>query len=105
MNVNDLISANPNVVVVSVGDKPVGPRSIASIARDIKADWSKIGKGVNYAAKPYLDAMFSLDKISDNYGLDSGASVVAYFLANANSYRGEKAKALKAELKKIAGIK
>jgi hypothetical protein len=28
-----------------------------------------------------------------------------YFLSNASSWRGEKAKAIKAELKKIAGVK
>lgn len=74
-------------------------RSISTIAREIQADWSKIGKGVNYAAKPYLDAMKSLDKISDDYGADTGKSVVLYFLSNASSYRGETAKRLKAELK------
>lgn len=74
-------------------------RSISTIAREIEADWSKIGKGVNYAAKPYLDAMKSLDKISDDYGADTGKSVVLYFLSNASSYRGETAKRLKAELK------
>jgi len=74
-------------------------RSISTIAREIEADWSKIGKGVNYAAKPYLNAMKSLDKVSDDYGADTGKSVVLYFLSNASSYRGETAKRLKAELK------
>ena len=74
-------------------------RSISTIAREIEADWSKIGKGVNFAAKPYLNAMKSLDKISDDYGADTGKSVVLYFLSNASSYRGETAKRLKAELK------
>lgn len=77
-------------------------RSIASIAYDISSDW---GAKVNYAAKPYLDAMFSLNSIEDNYYFDSGRSVVLYFLANASSYRGETAKKLKAELKSIVGIK
>lgn len=74
-------------------------RSISEIAREIKADWSKIGKGVNYAAKPYLEAMMSLNSISDSYGCDTGKSVVLRFLSNAASYRGETAKRLKAELK------
>lgn len=73
------------------------PRSIRTIASEIKKDWTK----VNYAAKPYLDAMGSLDKITDKYYQDSGASVVSYFLANASSWRGEKAKAVKAELNKM----
>lgn len=70
-------------------------RSLATIAREIRADWTK----VNYAAKPYLDAMASLDSVHDSYGYDSGKSVVLYFLSNAATWRGDKAKAIKAELK------
>ena len=70
-------------------------RSIREIASEIETDWTK----VNYAARPYLDAMYSLDSVSDSYGLDSGQSVVAYFLANAGAWRGDRARALKAELK------
>lgn len=71
-------------------------RTISQIAREIRRDW---GVKVNYAAKPYLDAMMALDGIGDAYGLDSGRSVVAYFLGNAGTYRGETARKLKAELK------
>ena len=70
-------------------------RSIAAIAYEIKKDWSN----VNYAAKPYLDAMTALNAIDDDYYYDSGKSVVRYFLSNASSWRGDKAKAIKAELK------
>ena len=70
-------------------------RSLSAIALDIKNDWQK----VNYAAVPYLDAMMELESINDKYYQDSAHSVVAYFLANASSYRGEKAKQLKSELK------
>ena len=69
-------------------------RPIHVIAREIRRDWSK----VNYAAEPYLAAMSYLDSISDNYFLDSGSSVVAYFLANARSWHGEVAKSIKKEL-------
>jgi len=72
-------------------------RSIRAIALDIKKEWVK----VNYAANPYLDAMLELDSINDKYYLDSAKSVVLYFLSNASSFRGEKAKALKAELKAL----
>jgi len=72
-------------------------RSIATIAYEIKKDWSN----VNYAAKPYLDAMTALNAIDDDYYYDSGKSVVRYFLSNASSWRGDKAKAIKAELKAI----
>jgi hypothetical protein len=71
-------------------------RTISQIAREIRRDW---GVKVNYAAKPYLDAMASLESINDAYYADSGRSVVSYFLGNAGTYRGETAKALKAELK------
>jgi len=35
----------------------LGEMSISEIAREIRKDWSQQGKGVNYAAKPYLEAM------------------------------------------------
>ena len=72
-------------------------RSLSAIARDIRADW----KPVNYAAKPYLDAMATLDNINDKYMFDSGKSIVLYFLANASSWRGDKARAIKSELKSM----
>ena len=70
-------------------------RPISSIARDIGRVWDK----PNFAAKPYLDAMRALYSVNDAYGYDSGKSVVLYFLANAATFRGEAAKALKVELK------
>jgi hypothetical protein len=75
------------------------------LARMARRDWSQSGKGVNYAAKPYLDAMHSLEKITDTYGADSGDSVVAYFLGNATSWKGPVAKTIKAELKRRLGRK
>ena len=76
-------------------------RSISTIAREIRADWQK----PYFGAVPYLSAMQSLDSIEDNYYEDSGKSVVLYFLANAQTWKGEKARAIKAELKKSCGIK
>jgi hypothetical protein len=70
------------------------------IAGHVRRDWGSQGKGVNFGAKPHLDAMQSLEHISDNYGMDSGKSIVAYFLSNAGTYKGPKAKAIKAELKR-----
>ena len=85
-----------------MSDKIQNTRSVSSIARDIRADW---GSKVNYAAKPYLQAMLSIDSTHDSFGHDSGESIVRYFLCNASCYRGEKAKALKAELKTLCGMK
>lgn len=72
-------------------------RPINQIAREIARDWHN----VNYAAKPYLSAMYQLEQISDSYYYDSGESVVRYFLANAGTWRGETAKRIKAELKEM----
>ena len=58
-------------------------QTISTIAREISHNW----KNVNYAAKPYLQAMHSLDSASDSFGYDSAKSVVSYFLANATGYR------------------
>lgn len=77
------------------------PDNLGDIARMIRRDWGKQGKGVNYAAKPYLDAMASLDSINDKYGYDSGKSIVAYFLSNASSWKGPVAKAVKGKLNKM----
>jgi hypothetical protein len=74
-------------------------RPLWFIAREIAADWSGKGKGVSPYAKPYLDAMGYLNTVRDNYFHDTGSSVVAYFLANAGSWRGDVARRVKAELK------
>lgn len=76
-------------------------RPLYQIARDIYKAWPK----VNYAAKPYLEAMRELSSINDKYGFDNARSIVLYFLSNAASFRGDEAKALKLELKTIVGIK
>jgi hypothetical protein len=70
-------------------------RPLYEIARDVRSNWPK----VNYAAVPYLDAMARLDRITDNYGMDSAESVVIYFLGNATTWRGEDARRIKSELK------
>jgi hypothetical protein len=67
---------------------------IRDIAAIVKQDWKK----VYFGEVPYLDAMFALNSINDRYGEDSGQSIVAYFLGNAVAWRGEVARAVKAEL-------
>lgn len=70
-------------------------RSISTIAREIRRDWIK----PNFAAVPYLEAMQTLNLITDKYYYDSADSVVRYFLSNATTWKGDKARAIKAELK------
>jgi hypothetical protein len=72
-------------------------RTLNTIARDISRDWTK----PYFGAVPYLDAMRSLQSITDKYYYDSAESVVRYFLANATSWKGETARAIKAELKTL----
>jgi hypothetical protein len=78
-------------------------RQLSEIAVEIRQNWKKSisGTDVNFAAKPYLDAMSGMGDINSNYGWDSGKSIVAYFLSNASSWRGETAKRVKAELNKM----
>jgi len=52
-----------------------------------------------------LAEMVHLNTPDDSCGHDSAKSIVLYFLANASTYRGEKAKALKLELKTLCNIK
>jgi hypothetical protein len=71
------------------------PRPLREIAADIRKHW------VNpyFGAIPYIDAMATLNAVSDNYGYDSGRSIVMYFLSNATTWRGEDARRIKFELK------
>lgn len=76
--------------------KDKGPkRPLCVIASEIKKEW----KNVYFGAKPYLDAMLTLNSVADKYFFDDGDDIVRYFLANAQTFRGDAAKRLKAELK------
>ena len=72
-------------------------RAIKDIAKEIRSDWKK----PYFGAVPYLEAMETLNSIEDNYYFDSAKSIVLYFLANANTWRGETARRIKAELKSM----
>ena len=73
------------------------PRPIHAIALEINIRWPK----PYYGAVPYLTAMYALTTIEDDYGSDSARSIINYFLANANTFRGEDARRLKEELKAL----
>ena len=72
-------------------------RPLYDIAREIRNDW----KNVYFGAVPYLDALGDLDSMSDAYGADPASQIVAYFLSNATSWRGETARRIKAELNQM----
>ena len=77
-----------------IADSDLKALSLNEIAGLIYENWAN----VNYAAAPYLKVMAILENIGDDYYFDSGRLVVMYFLLNASSFRGEAAKAIKAEL-------
>lgn len=74
-------------------------RSISTIARAIREDW----KNIYFGAVPYVDAMSELDSIDDKYFADSARSIVLYFLANAQTWRGETVRKIKRELNNLVG--
>ncbi len=73
------------------------PRPIYEIARDIRREWLHISPH----ARPYLDAMLTLSKVTDRYICESASDIISRFLCNASSFRGDKARALKQELKNL----
>lgn len=73
------------------------PRTISEIALEIEQKW----KNISIYAQPYVNAMKWLNTIHDNFGYDSGRSIVLYFLSNSNVWRGEDARRIKAELKEL----
>lgn len=76
-------------------DRDIKLRTISVIAREIRADWQK----PYFGAVPYIDAMLQLESIDDMYGCDTAESIVLYFLSNATTWKGEKAREIKKELK------
>jgi hypothetical protein len=72
-------------------------RPISAIANDILQEWTN----VSVYAKPYLAAMQCINHPDDTYIAEDGKTIVLYFLSNASSFRGPKAKELKAELKEL----
>lgn len=76
-------------------------RSLREIAGEIQRTWvRKDGtSSIYFGAVPYVHAMRGLETVNDTYGCDRASDIVRYFLANANTYRGEAARRIKAELR------
>lgn len=75
-------------------------RPLHEIAKEIRKDWP-VAWNEEHPAGAYLIPMSTLNKVTDNYFMDSGKSIVIYFLSNATGWRGETAKRIKAELKEM----
>ncbi len=71
------------------------------LASRIKIAWAR----PYFGAVPYLNALASLGSMTDRYGEDSARSIVAYFLANATTWRGLDARLIKAELNRRLKLK
>ena len=78
-------------------------RTLSEIAKDILQHW----KNPYFGAKPYIQAMLLIHSTDPKapYLAESAEDIVAYFLANATTFRGEDAKRIKAELRKQYNIK
>ena len=69
-------------------------RNLNHVAQEIRKCW----ESPYFGAVPYLEAMLTMNHIMENYGCDSAESIVAYFLGNAQTWRGEDARRIKKEL-------
>jgi hypothetical protein len=74
-------------------------RLLKEIAKEIQTEISE--KSYYIYAQDYIEALLQLEQIDDQYYADSAVSIVNYLLANLQSWKGDKARAIKAELKTI----
>ena len=72
-------------------------RTLCEIAKEITTDW----KNPYFGSVPYIRAMYTMNSINDKYFLDSGREIVARFLGNAQTWKGETARRVKVELNKM----
>ena len=72
-------------------------KPLSYTAQIIRANWANPSPH----AVPYIDAMAQLNSINDNYYADSAESVVMRFLCNAQTWRGDTARLVKAHLKSL----
>lgn len=77
-------------------------RPLYEIAREIQKDPAY--KSAAWCAGPYVSAMGSLSTMADRYYEDDARSVVLYALSNLQSWRGAKAREIKAELKGMLNV-
>lgn len=86
---------------------PLGLRSLRFIAAELNTHAytalmrhpPKVPQWVA-GSRPYINAMRQLDSVTARYGLDSGYEIVLRCLCNLQSWRGEDARRIKAELQK-----
>lgn len=74
-------------------------RTFREIAIEIKKVWAK----PYFGAEPYIDAMLELDTVDPKapYLFERADDIVLRFLCNAQTFKGEDARRIKAELKSM----
>jgi hypothetical protein len=98
------LNLNKTIIIMEV-------RNLSIIANDIITDFKRefneaMSEGkkakhwrIKYVhALAYVEPMQCLNSINEDYGMDSGRSVVAYALGNLTTWRGDKAREIKKEL-------
>jgi hypothetical protein len=81
--------------------RAVPKRTLREIAREIEADWPIIH---NQAARHALDYMKKMESIEAPFAADpNGYGVVGSFLTHAVGWKGEVARRVKKELRRMCG--
>lgn len=65
-----------------------------ALARMCQRDWPR----AYFGARPYIDALLGLTSLDEPYGCETARDVVVGLLANAQTWKGPIARAVKAEL-------
>lgn len=74
-------------------------RTFAEIGREVKTLWKK----PYFGAVPYIDALCKINSSDKNapYLFETAKDIVPYALSNMQTWRGEDARRIKAELKSM----
>lgn len=70
-------------------------KTIRELMQIVKSDWQR----PYFGAVPYIEALLQCETMDSRYLFETARDLVPYFLCNANTWRGEIAKEVKAELK------
>lgn len=70
--------------------------TISVLFRMVRKDW----KNTYFGAVPYIDALLCCQSLDSMYGVETARDLIPYFLANANTWRGDVARMIKKELKR-----
>lgn len=82
---------------------PITRRPVHEIAQDIRFSMPK-GTSTWTFCKPYVEALETLERWDEDFGADSAREIGLRFLCNAAGWRGERAKALKDEIREALGV-